>query len=166
MCKKGNYQLTRHTKEERDKAREGFKRYIYQYLTDNNINDNFNKDIIAIVFNILTPTIVLTTTSGNFFYNNYSVKYFITVNKPILIKTAKNIVMSINNNAFAYSLTSSTEPSSIKSSIVKRSNKVNIKNLTVNINFFNYYFNNNRQDLALLPIFPYSLQQLYNYYTF
>ena len=98
---------------------------------------------MAIVFNILTPTIVSTTTSGNFFYNNYSVEYFITLNRPIPIKTAKNIVISINNNAFIYSLTSSTEPNSTESNTVRHSNKVNIKNLTVDINFLDYHFNDN-----------------------
>jgi len=100
---------------------------------DNNIN-NFNKDITAMVLDILTPT----TTSGNFFYDDYSVKHFITLNRLILIKTAKNIVTSINNNAFIYGLTSSTEPS-----IVRCGNKVNIENLTVDIDFLNYYFDNN-----------------------
>jgi hypothetical protein len=79
---------------------------------DNNINKNINKNITAIAFNILTPTTALTITSGNFFYNNYSIKHFITLNRLILIKTAKNIVTSINNNTFIYGLTSSTEPSS------------------------------------------------------
>ena len=109
-------------------------------------------------FNILTPTTVLTTTSGNFFYNNYGVKHFITLNGLILIKTAKNIVTSINNNAFIYSLTSNIKPNSTEPSIVRSNNKgksaiyfcnnnnnnVNIENLTVNINFLNCYFNNNR----------------------
>ena len=108
MYKKGNYQLIRYTKEECNKAREGFKRRVYQYLMDNNFN-NFNKDIVP------------TTTSGNFFYDDYGVKHFITLNGPILIKTAKNIVTSINNNAFIYGLTSS-----IELSIVRCSNKVNI----------------------------------------
>ena len=59
----------------------------------------------------------------------------------------------INNNAFVYSLTGNTEPSSIEPSgiepggiepgIVRRGNKVNIKNFTVNINFLGCYFNNN-----------------------
>ena len=76
----------------------------------------------------------------------------------IPIKTAKNIVISINNNAFIYGLTSNTEPGGTESSIVKSNNKgksttyfcnninndVNIKNLTVNINFFDYYFNDDR----------------------
>ena len=118
-------------------------------MADNNIDNDFDKDIIVIVFNILTPTVVLTITSGNFFYDDYGVKYFITLNRLILIKTAKNIVIFINNNAFAYSLTGNTEPGSIKSnntepSTVKYGNKVNIKNLTVNINFLNYYFDDNR----------------------
>jgi hypothetical protein len=34
-----------------------------------------------------------TTTSGNFFYNNYGVKHFMTLNRPIPIETAKNIVI-------------------------------------------------------------------------
>ena len=136
--------ITRQIKEKRNKVKKGFKKCVYQYFIDNNINNNFNKDITAIVFNILTPTTVLTTTSGNFFYNNYSIKHFITLNRPIPIKTAKNIVMSINNNAFAYSLTGSIEPSGTESSTVKYNNKVNTKNLMVNINFLNYYFNNNR----------------------
>ena len=125
MCKKGNCWSIRHTKEEYNKVREGFKRCVHQYLIDNNIN-NFNKDIIP------------TTTSGNFFYDNYSVKHFMTLNRPIPIKTAKNIVISINNNAFVHGLTNSTE-----SGTAKYSNKVNTKNLIVNINFLNCYFNNN-----------------------
>ena len=173
-----------------NKVREGLKRYVYQYFIDNNFNKNFNKNIIAIIFNILTLTAALTITNSNFFYNNYGIKYFITLNRLILIKIAKNIVISINNNTFIYNLTSSTEPSStepsgIKSSIVRRSNignkssnnkgksatyfynnnnnnnnnppnllkfiidinldeLVNIKNLTINIDFLNCYFNNNR----------------------
>ena len=114
---------------------------------------------MAIALNILTPT----TTSSNFFYNNYGVKHFITLNRPIPIKTAKNIVMSINNNAFIHSLTNSMEPggmgpSSTEPSIVRSNNKgksttyfynnnnndINIENLTININFLNYYFDNNR----------------------
>ena len=107
---------------------------------------------MAIVFNILTPTIVLTTTSGNFFYNNYGVKYFITLNRPILIKTAKNIVISMNNNAFIYSLTSSTEPGGTKPSVVKSNDKGksttyfynnNPPNFTINIDLLDCYFNNN-----------------------
>ena len=100
------------------------------------------------VFNISTPTAVFTTTSSNFFYDDYSVKYFITLNRPILIKTAKNIVIFINNNAFVYSFTSSmelssTEPNNTEFSTVRHSNKVNTENFTVDINFLNYYFNNN-----------------------
>ena len=168
VCKKGDYQLTRYTKEEHNEAREGFKRRVYQYLADNNINDDFDKDITAIALNI-------STTSSNFFYNNYGVKHFITLNGLILIKTAKNIVTSINNNAFIHGLTSSTEPSSIKPSSTEHSllqsndkgksttyfyndnnDDVNIENLTINIDFLNYYFDNNGQDLAIPPIFPYS----------
>ena len=149
IYKKRNYQLIRYIKKEYNKAKKEFKRYVHQYLIDNNFN-NFNKDIVP------------TTTSGNFFYNNYSVKYFITLNRLILIKTAKNIIIFINNNAFVYSLTGNielgnTEPNSTESSTARRSNKVNIENFTVNINFLNYYFNNNGQDLAFPPIFPYSL---------
>ena len=71
-----------------------------------------------------------------------------TLNRLIPIKTAKNIVTSINNNAFIYSLTgsikpSSIEPSSTEPSIARHSNKVNIENLTVDINFFDYYFDDN-----------------------
>ena len=97
---------------------------------DNNI-DNFNKDIIP------------TTTSGNFFYNDYSIKHFMTLNGPILIKTAKNIVISINNNAFIYGLTSSIKTSSTEPSIVRRSNKVNTENLTVDIDFLDCHFDDN-----------------------
>ena len=72
-----------------------------------------------------------------------------TLNRLIPIETAKNIVISINNNAFVYSLTSNTEPSGIKPSstepsTVRRGNKVNTENLIVNINFLDYYFNDNR----------------------
>ena len=113
---------------------------------------------MAIAFNILTLTIVLTTTSGNFFYNDYSVKYFIILNRLILIKTAKNIVIFINNNIFIYGLTGSIKPSGTEPSTVRSNNKgksityfcnnnnnnINIENFTVNINFLDYYFNNNR----------------------
>ena len=158
MCKKGDCWSIRHTKEKYNKAREEFKRYIHQYLINNNINDNFNKDIIAIALNIST----LTTTSSNFFYNNYGVKHFITLNGPIPIKTVKNIIMSINNNTFIHSLTNSiepsgTEPSGTEPSIVKSNNKgksttyfynnnnddINIENLIININFLDCHFNNN-----------------------
>jgi len=114
---------------------------------DNDIND-FNKDIVP------------TTTSGNFFYNDYSVKHFITSNGLILIETAKNIVTFINNNAFIYGLTGSMEPGSTEPSIVRRGNNSNRSsndkgksatylynnnppNLTVNINFLNCYFDDN-----------------------
>ena len=84
-----------------------------------------------------------------------------TLNGLILIKTAKNIVTSINNNAFIYGLTSSIEPGSTEPSIVRRgdiNNKSsndkgksatylynnNPPDLTVNINFLNRHFNDNR----------------------
>ena len=68
--------------------------------------------------------------------------------------------MSINNNAFTYSLTSSIEPSGTEPSIVRRGNNSNRSsndkgksatylynnnppNLTVDIDFLNYYFNDN-----------------------
>jgi len=129
---------------------------------DNNINDDFNK---TIAFNTLTPTAVLTTISGNFFYDDYSVKHFITLNRPIPIETAKNIVTFINNNAFVHGFTGSMEPGGTEPSTVRRgdvgnkssdnkgksatyfcnnnNNDVNIENLTVNINLLNCYFDNN-----------------------
>ena len=145
IYKKRDCQLVKYTKEEYNKAKEGFKRYIHQYLTDNNINNNFNKNITSIVFNTLTPTTTLTITSGNFFYNDYSVKYFITLNRLILIKTTKNIVISINNNAFIHGFTSNTEPGGTEPSTARSNNKgksttyfcnnnndnINIENLTV-----------------------------------
>ena len=45
-----------------------------------------------------------------------------TLNGLIPIKTAKNIVISINNNAFAYGLTSSTEPGGMELNTVRRGN--------------------------------------------
>ena len=115
---------------------------------DNNIDDNFDKDITAMALNTST----LTTTSGNFFYDDYGVKYFITLNGLILIKTAKNIVMSINNNAFIHGLTSSIEPSGTEPNIARSNNKGkgatylydnNPPDLTVDIDFLNYYFDDN-----------------------
>ena len=169
IYKKGDCWSTRHTKEEYNKAREGFKRYVHQYLINNNINDNFNKDITAIALNIST----LNTTSSNFFYNNYSIEHFMTSNRLIPIKTAKNIVISMNNNALTHGLTGGIEPGSMEPSIVRRNNKgknatyfcnnnnddnppdllefrtninsdepVNIENLTVDIDFLDCYFNN------------------------
>ena len=108
-------------------------------------------------FNILTPTAV--SISGNFFYNNYGIKYFITLNRLIPIKTAKNIVIFINNNAFAYGLTSSIKPST-EPSTARRGNNGNRNsnnkgknaiylynnnppNLIININFLNCHFNDN-----------------------
>ena len=118
---------------------------------DNDIDDDFDKDITAIVPSTSTP-------SSNFFYDDYGVEYFITLNGLILIKIAKNIVTSINNNAFTYSLTSGIEPSGMEPSIIRRGNignkssnnkgksaiylcnDNNPSNLTININFLNYYF--------------------------
>ena len=103
---------------------------------DNDINDDFNKDIAP------------TTTSGNFFYDDYSVKYFISLNGPILIETAKNIVTSINNNAFIYGLTSSIEPSGTEPSIVRRGD-VNSKSSNDKGKSATYLYNNNPPDLTL-----------------
>ena len=106
---------------------------------DNNIN-NFDKDIVS------------TTTSGNFFYDDYGVKHFITLNGLILIKTAKNIVTSINNNAFIYGLTSSTEPSGTEPNIARSNDKGkgatylydnNPPDLTLDIDFLNCHFDDN-----------------------
>ena len=102
---------------------------------DNNI-DNFNKDIVP------------TATNSNFFYNNYSVEYVITLNRLILIKTAKNIVMFINNDAFAYSLISSIEPSSTEPSTVRRSNVGN-KSSNDKGKSATYFYNNNPPDLTI-----------------
>ena len=110
---------------------------------DNNINDNFDKDITAIALNILTPT----TTSGNFFYNDYGIKHFITLNGLILIKTAKNIVASINNDAFTYSLTG-IEPGSIELNIVRRGN-VDNKSSNDKGKSATYLYDNNPPDLTV-----------------
>ena len=66
-----------------------------------------------------------------------------TLNRLIPIETVKNIVISMNNNAFFHGLTGSTEPGSTESGTVRRGNKVNIENLIVDIDFFDYYFNDN-----------------------
>ena len=157
MCKRGDCWSTRYTKEEREEAREGFKRRVHQYLIDNDIDDDFDKDIMAMAFNISTPTAV--PTSGNFFYDDYGIKYFITLNGLIPIKTAKNIVISINNNAFTYGLTGSIEPSmepstarcgndgnrssnnKDKSTIYLYNN--NPPDLTIDINLLDCHFNDN-----------------------
>jgi len=84
-----------------------------------------------------------------------------TLNRLILIKTAKNIVTFINNNAFIYGLTGSIKPSSIEPGIARRGNNGNRSSnnkgksatylynnnppdLTVDIDFLNCYFNDNR----------------------
>jgi len=151
VCKKEDCWLTRYTKEERNEVREGFKRRVYQYLADNDINNDFDKDITAIAFNILTPTAV--PTSGNFFYDDHGIKHFITLNGPIPIKMAKNIVTSINNDAFAYSLTGSIEPGGIdpggtEPSIVRRGD-VNNKSSNDKGKSATYLYNNNPPDLTV-----------------
>jgi hypothetical protein len=67
-----------------------------------------------------------------------------TSNRPIPIKTAKNIVISINNNAFIHSLTDSTESGGMEPGTARCGDKVNIENLTLNINFLDCHFNNNK----------------------
>ena len=153
MCKKGDCWSTRHTKEERDEAREGFKRRVHQYLADNDIDDDIDRDITAMALDTSTP-------SGNFFYDDHGIEHFMTSNGPIPIETAKNIVTSMNNNAFAYSLTGSIEPGSTEPSITRRGNNGNKSSndkgksatylydnnppdLTLNIDFLNCHFNNN-----------------------
>jgi hypothetical protein len=135
VCKKRDCWSTRHTKEERDEAREGFKRRVHQYLADNDIDNNFNKDIVP------------TTTSSNFFYDDYGIKHFMTSNGPIPIKTAKNIVTSINNNAFAYGLTSSIEPST-EPNTARRGNDSN-KSSNDKDKSATYFYNNNPPDLTI-----------------
>ena len=61
-------------------------------------------------------------------------KHFITLNGLIPIKTVKNIVISINNNTFAYGLTSNIKSSSMEPSTARHNNKA--KNTT-------YFYNNN-----------------------
>ena len=81
-----------------------------------------------------------------------------TLNRLIPIKIAKNIVIFINNNAFVYGFTGSIEPSSTEPSTVKSNNKgksttyfcnnnndnVNIEKFTININFLDCHFDDNR----------------------
>ena len=88
-----------------------------------------------------------------------------TLNRLIPIKTAKNIVMFINNNAFTYSLTNSIKPSGTELSTVRynnisnkssnnkgksatyfynNNNDNNPPDLTININFLNCYFDDNK----------------------
>ena len=98
--------------------------------------------------NTSTPT----TTSGNFFYDDYGVEHFMTSNGLIPIKTAKNIVTSINNNAFIHGLTGSTEPGGTEPNTARSNDKGkgatylynnNPPDLTVDINFLNCHFNDN-----------------------
>jgi len=153
VCKKGDYWSTKYTKEEHNEAREGFKRRVHQYLADNDIDDDFNKDITAMALDTSTP-------SSNFFYNDYGIEHFMTLNGPIPIETAKKIVTSMNNNAFAHSLTGGVEPSGTEPSIARRGDDGNRSsndkgksatylynnnppNLTVDINFLNCHFDDN-----------------------
>ena len=111
---------------------------------DNDIDDDFDKDIMAIALDTSTPT----TTNSNFFYNDYGVKHFMTLNGPIPIETAKNIVISINSNAFVHSLTNNmepggTEPSGMEPGTARHGNKVNTENLIIDIDFLDCHFNDN-----------------------
>jgi hypothetical protein len=100
------------------------------------------------------------TPSSNFFYDDYGIKHFITSNGLILIKTAKKIVTSINNDAFTHSLTGGAEPSGTEPSTVRRGDDSNRSSndkgksatylydnnppdLTVDIDFLNCHFNDN-----------------------
>ena len=133
MCKKEDCWSTRYIKEERNAAREGFKKYVHQYLANNNIDNDFDKDIVP------------TTTSGNFFYDDYGVKHFMTSNGLIPIETAKNIVTSMNNNAFIHGLTGSTEPGSTEPSSTEPSiARSNDKGKSAT-----YFYNNNPPDLTI-----------------
>jgi hypothetical protein len=144
VCKKGDCWSTKHTKEERDEAREGFKRRVHQYLADNDIDDDFDKDITAMALNTSTPT----TTSGNFFYDDYSVEHFITSNGPIPIETAKNIVTSINNNAFIHGLTGSIEPGGTEPGTARRGDNGN-RSSNDKGKSATYLYNNNPPDLTV-----------------
>ena len=87
-----------------------------------------------------------------------------TLNGLIPIETTKNIVMSMNNNVFAYGLTSSIEPSGTEPSTARRNNVSNKSSnnkgksatyfynnnddnnpfdFTVNIDFFDCHFDDN-----------------------
>jgi hypothetical protein len=104
--------------------------------------------------------LTLTTTSGNFFYDDYSVEHFMTLNGLILIETAKNIVTSMNNNAFVHGLTGSIEPGGTEPGTVRRGDDGNRSSndkgksatylydnnppdLTVDIDFLDCYFDDN-----------------------
>ncbi len=60
-----------------------------------------------------------------------------TSNRPIPIKTAKNIVIFINNNAFAHGLTGSIEPSTARRGNVGNKSSNNKGKGTT------YFYNNN-----------------------
>jgi len=141
VCKKGDCWLTKYTKEERDEAREGFKRRVHQYLADNDIDDDFDKDITAIALDILTP-------SSNFFYDDYGIEHFMTSNGLIPIETAKKIVTSINNDAFAHSLTGGVEPSGMEPSTARRGDNGN-RNSNDKGKSATYLYDNNPPDLTV-----------------
>ena len=71
-----------------------------------------------------------------------------TLNGPILIETAKNIVTSINNDAFAYSLTGSIEPGGTEPSVIRRSNNGN-RSSNDKGKSATYLYNNNPPDLTV-----------------
>ena len=112
---------------------------------DNDIDDDFDKDITAMAFNTSTPTAV--PTSGNFFYDDHGIEHFMTSNGPIPIKTAKNIVTSMNNNAFAYGLTGSIEPST-EPSTARRGNDGN-RSSNDKDKSATYLYDNNPPDLTI-----------------
>jgi hypothetical protein len=87
------------------------------------------------------------TPSGNFFYDNHGIEHFMTSNGPIPIKTAKNIVTSMNNDAFAYSLTGSIEPGT-EPSTVRRDNVGN-KSSNDKGKSTTYLYDNNPPDLTI-----------------
>jgi len=66
-----------------------------------------------------------------------------TLNGLILIKTTKNIVIFMNNNAFAHGLTGGTEPGGIEPNIVRHGD---IGNKSSNKGKSATYFCNNNND--------------------
>ena len=70
-----------------------------------------------------------------------------TLNGLILIKMAKNIVMSINNNAFAYGLTGSIEPSTEPGTA--RRGKDNNRSSNNKGKSATYLYDNNPPDLTV-----------------
>ena len=70
-----------------------------------------------------------------------------TLNRLILIKTVKNIVISINNNAFAYGLTGSIKPS-MEPNTARRGNDGN-KSSNNKDKSTTYFYNNNPPDFTI-----------------